>query len=43
MLHLWHPSQMTDDRSTWWLLQETIGSDRMEAVEGIRELTCKIA
>lgn len=43
MLHLWHPSRMTKERSTWWLLQETVESDRIEAVEGVRELACEIA
>ncbi len=38
MLHLWHPSHVPVDRPTWWLLQETIKSDRVEAVEGVREL-----
>ena len=28
MLHLWHPSNAPADRPTWWLLQETIASDR---------------
>jgi glycosyltransferase involved in cell wall biosynthesis len=41
LLHLWHPSHRTDDRETWWLLQETVESDRIEAVEGIRELACQ--
>lgn len=38
MLHLWHPSHVPVDRPTWWLLQETIESDRTEAVDGLREL-----
>lgn len=38
LLHLWHPSQMTSERDTWWLLQETIETDRIKALEGIREL-----
>jgi glycosyltransferase involved in cell wall biosynthesis len=38
LLHLWHPSQMERDRPTWWLLQETEGSVRVEAVEGLREV-----
>lgn len=38
MLHLWHPIQIDPDRPTWWLLQETIGSERVEAVEGLGEL-----
>jgi hypothetical protein len=38
LLHLWHPSHVPEDRPTWWLLQETINSDRTEALEGYREL-----
>ena len=38
MLHLWHPSNAPEDRPTWWLLQETIASDRTEALDGYREL-----
>jgi len=38
VLHLWHPSHVPEDRPTWWLLQETIESDRSEAIEGYREL-----
>lgn len=38
LLHLWHESHEPAERPTWWLLQETIASDRIEAVEGIREL-----
>ena len=38
MLHLWHPSNAPEDRPTWWLLQETIASDRIEALDGYREL-----
>ena len=37
LLHLWHPSNVPEDRPTWWLLQETIESDRTEAIEGYRE------
>lgn len=37
MLHLWHPTNAQEDRPTWWLLQETIKSDRTEAIEGYRE------
>ena len=42
LLHLWHSSREDDERSTWWLLQETIDSDRVQALEGIRELRCEI-
>lgn len=38
LLHLWHPSQMTRERDTWWLLQETMETDRIQAFEGIRQL-----
>jgi GT2 family glycosyltransferase len=38
MLHLWHPSRMTVERETWHQLQETLQSDRIEAVAGLREL-----
>ena len=43
LLHLWHPSRIPDDRPTWALLQETIASDRIEAVEGVRELASPAA
>jgi GT2 family glycosyltransferase len=42
MLHLWHTSSMTPDRPTWWLLQETVQSERIEAVEGLRELPSEL-
>jgi GT2 family glycosyltransferase len=38
LLHLWHESHVPADRPTWYLLQETIASSRVEAVEGLREL-----
>ena len=38
LLHLWHRSRVPEDRPTWWLLQETIQGERIEAVEGYREL-----
>ena len=38
LLHLWHESHVPADRPTWELLQETIASTRIEAVEGFREL-----
>lgn len=43
LLHLWHPSHVPQDRPTWWLLQETIDGDRVQAIEGVRELRCEIA
>ena len=39
LLHLWHPTSVSDDRATWWLLQQTIESGRLEAIEGYREQT----
>lgn len=38
LLHLWHPSRMERDRPTWRLLQETVNSERAEAVSGLREV-----
>jgi GT2 family glycosyltransferase len=38
LLHLWHQSHVPEDRPTWWLLQDTIESDRIEAITGYREL-----
>ena len=43
LLHLWHSSHKEVDRPTWWLLQETIESDRIQAVEGVRELKIELA
>ena len=37
-LHLWHESRKLLDRANWRLLQETVVGDRIEAVEGLREL-----
>jgi len=42
LLHLAHPSRMRSDRQTWWLLQETLRSDRVSAVEGVRELRSEL-
>ena len=42
LLHLWHPSRKDDERATWWLLQETIGSARVRSLEGLEELRCTI-
>ncbi len=39
MLHLWHPSQVTASRPTLLLLEETKASDRIESVEGLRQLS----
>ena len=38
MLHLWHLSREPEERPTWWLLQETVTSERIDAIEGYREL-----
>lgn len=38
LIHLWHRSNEVRERENWWLLQETEKSDRIEAVEGLREL-----
>jgi glycosyltransferase involved in cell wall biosynthesis len=38
LVHLWHASDVPLERPNWYLLQETEGSDRVEAIEGLREL-----
>ena len=39
LIHLAHTSsEIPDDRPNWHLLQETEASERIEAVEGLREL-----
>jgi len=35
MLHLWHAEHADPVRRTWWQLQETVESDRVEALEGL--------
>lgn len=42
VIHLWHPSREDEERPTWWLLQETMESDRIKALEGLRDLRCEI-
>jgi glycosyltransferase involved in cell wall biosynthesis len=42
LLHLWHPPNVVRDRPTWRLLQETERSQRIEAVEGLRELVAEL-
>jgi glycosyltransferase involved in cell wall biosynthesis len=42
LLHLWHPSHVPEDRPTWWLLQDTISSGRVEAITGYRELVARV-
>jgi GT2 family glycosyltransferase len=42
LLHLWHPAKRsTSDRNTA-LLRETEAGDRVEAVEGLRELAAEL-
>jgi GT2 family glycosyltransferase len=38
LIHLWHESHVPLERPNWYLLQETERSDRVEAIEGLREL-----
>ena len=38
LIHLWHESEVPAERPNWYLLQETERSDRIEAIEGVREL-----
>lgn len=38
LIHLWHESDAPLERPNWYLLQETEQSDRVEAIEGLREL-----
>lgn len=42
LIHLWHESREVRDRPNWWLLQETEQSDRVEAIEGLRELAAEL-
>lgn len=42
VLHLAHASQMSPDRETWWLLEETRQSVRVEAELGVRELGAEL-
>lgn len=37
LIHLWHRSEIPGERPNWHLLQATEQSDRIEAIEGIRE------
>ena len=41
VFHLAHASQMSADRETWWLLQETQRSSHVEAELGLRELAAE--
>jgi glycosyltransferase involved in cell wall biosynthesis len=38
LIHLWHESNVPGERLNWYLLQETERTERIDAVEGIREL-----
>ena len=38
LIHLWHESEIPVERPNWYLLQATEQRDRIEAVEGLREL-----
>ena len=38
LIHLWHESEIPAERANWHLLQQTERSDRIEAIEGLREL-----
>ncbi|HET7367307.1 MAG TPA: galactosyltransferase-related protein [Gaiella sp.] len=38
LIHLWHESEIPAERANWHLLQATEQSDRIEAIEGLREL-----
>ena len=35
LLHLWHPTRMDRDKPNWYMLQETEGSSRVVAIEGV--------
>jgi glycosyltransferase involved in cell wall biosynthesis len=38
LVHLWHESEIPAERPNWYLLQETEQSDRVEAIDGLREV-----
>jgi len=38
LVHLWHESEIPAERPNWSLLQGTESSDRIEAMEGLREV-----
>ena len=38
LVHLWHQSEIPAERPNWYLLQETEQSDRVEAIDGLREV-----
>ena len=37
-IHLWHASREVRERGNWWLLEETKGSNRIRAIEGLSAL-----
>jgi glycosyltransferase involved in cell wall biosynthesis len=41
LIHLWHESEISAERPNWYLLQETEHGERVEAVEGLRELAAE--
>ena len=43
LIHLWHEATIVDDRPNWHLLQDTELSDRIEAIEGLRQLAGQVA
>ena len=42
LIHLWHTSTVPGERANWYLLQETEQSNRVEALEGVRELASNL-
>lgn len=38
LIHLWHEAEIAPERQNWYLLQSTEESDRVEAIDGLREL-----
>jgi hypothetical protein len=38
LIHLWHESEIPVERPNWYLLEGTEQSDRIDAIEGLREL-----
>lgn len=38
LIHLWHESDIPAERPNWYLLRTTEQSDRIEAIDGLREL-----
>jgi len=42
LLHLSHASSMQAERESWWLLQETLRSSHVRAVEGVAQLRSEL-